>query len=305
MKRLFAFYFLLSFLISQTCWGAYNVSICAIFKNEAPFLKEWLEFHKIQGVEHFFLYNNNSSDEYLDVLDPYINAGEVTLTDWLFDYPPQTKDNVPASAIPWLQVQCNAYKDCITHAKDLSSWIAFLDIDEFLFCLDGESLPDFLQNFKEFGGLGVNWLNFGTSGIKDIPKNSLLIEVLTKCSPLKHYFNTFMKSIVNPRKVVDCVNPHYFHYKKPYSAVDSNKNILKNSVSLPMSSFPLEKIRINHYWTRTENYFYKKKMASRLSRRTFQDSAYMLNRQKDFNLCEDYCIQKFAPQLRAKMQLPE
>ena len=31
----------------------YEVSICAIFKNEAPFLKEWLDYHIIIGLEQF------------------------------------------------------------------------------------------------------------------------------------------------------------------------------------------------------------------------------------------------------------
>lgn len=34
----------------------YNVSICAIFKNEAPYLKEWIEFNNIVGVNHFYMY---------------------------------------------------------------------------------------------------------------------------------------------------------------------------------------------------------------------------------------------------------
>ena len=38
----------------------YKVSLCTIFKNEAPYLKEWIEFNHLIGVEHFFLYNNNS-----------------------------------------------------------------------------------------------------------------------------------------------------------------------------------------------------------------------------------------------------
>ena len=38
----------------------YNVAVCAIFKNEAPYLKEWIEFNHLVGVEHFYLYNNNS-----------------------------------------------------------------------------------------------------------------------------------------------------------------------------------------------------------------------------------------------------
>ena len=57
----------------------YKVSIGAIFKNEALYLKEWIEFHRIVGVEHFYLYNNNSDDNYREVLEPYIKRNIVTL----------------------------------------------------------------------------------------------------------------------------------------------------------------------------------------------------------------------------------
>ena len=60
----------------------YKVAICAIFKNEALYLKEWIEYHKIVGVEHFYLYNNNSEDNYEAILAPYIQDGTVTLTQW-------------------------------------------------------------------------------------------------------------------------------------------------------------------------------------------------------------------------------
>ena len=60
----------------------YKVSICAIFKNEGPYLKEWIEFNHIVGVEHFYLYNNNSEDDYVSVLQPYIDSGLVTLCEW-------------------------------------------------------------------------------------------------------------------------------------------------------------------------------------------------------------------------------
>ena len=53
----------------------YLLSICAIFKNEGHYLKEWIEFHKLQGVEHFFLYNNNSTDDYEQVLYQSLNEG--------------------------------------------------------------------------------------------------------------------------------------------------------------------------------------------------------------------------------------
>jgi len=37
----------------------YRISLCLIFKNEAPFLKEWLDYHLSIGIDHFYLYNNN------------------------------------------------------------------------------------------------------------------------------------------------------------------------------------------------------------------------------------------------------
>ncbi len=36
------------------------MSLCAIFKDEADYLREWIEFHRIVGVEHFYLYNNSN-----------------------------------------------------------------------------------------------------------------------------------------------------------------------------------------------------------------------------------------------------
>ena len=60
----------------------YRVSLCLIFKNEAPFLKEWLDYHLTVGVEHFYLYNNSSDDDFKRVLEPYIKKGTVALIDW-------------------------------------------------------------------------------------------------------------------------------------------------------------------------------------------------------------------------------
>ena len=51
------------------------LSVCAIYKNEARYLAEWLEFHLLAGVEHFFLYNNDSTDDHREVLAPYLRAG--------------------------------------------------------------------------------------------------------------------------------------------------------------------------------------------------------------------------------------
>ncbi len=39
----------------------HELAICATFREEAPFLDEWISFHIGIGVTHFFLYNNFST----------------------------------------------------------------------------------------------------------------------------------------------------------------------------------------------------------------------------------------------------
>ena len=58
------------------------LSICAIYQDEAPYLREWIEFHRLVGVERFFLYDNDSVDDHREVLAPYIEEGIVVLHDW-------------------------------------------------------------------------------------------------------------------------------------------------------------------------------------------------------------------------------
>ena len=52
----------------------YDLAVVAIFKDEGKYLKEWLDYHLLAGVEHFYLYNNDSSDDYQEVLAPYVKA---------------------------------------------------------------------------------------------------------------------------------------------------------------------------------------------------------------------------------------
>ena len=60
----------------------YNLAMVTVLQNEAPFLPEWLEYHALYtvGVEHFYLYDDGSTDELAATLAPYLAAGLATLT---------------------------------------------------------------------------------------------------------------------------------------------------------------------------------------------------------------------------------
>ena len=56
----------------------YELSICALFKNESHGMKEWLEHYIFHGAEHFYLLDDESDDTTREVIQPYIEKHIVT-----------------------------------------------------------------------------------------------------------------------------------------------------------------------------------------------------------------------------------
>ena len=52
------------------------------FKNENPYLKDWIEYHVKVGVDHFYLYDQDGSEEAKEILRPYEENGIVTRHPW-------------------------------------------------------------------------------------------------------------------------------------------------------------------------------------------------------------------------------
>lgn len=217
----------------------YNVAVCAIFKNEAQYLKEWIEFHHIIGVEHFYLYNNNSEDDYLSVLKPYINSGLVTLAQW-----------------PKNQAQMECYNDCIVNYKEETKWLGFIDIDEFIVPIEMDNIYDFLKPFeKNRGAVKIYWKMFGTSGLLERDMNSLVIEQFTVSWP-KYY--SVGKCFYNTNFDFDfhnCKNKNFHHMfwashgGKNMPPVNAFDRVCLNGVDIVDSD--IHPIQINHYFTKS------------------------------------------------------
>jgi hypothetical protein len=206
------------------------LSICAIYRWEGPYLREWVAFHRTVGVERFFLYDNNSDDDHLEALAPYVDEGTVELQHW---------PRYPNGQYP-------AYAHCLTeHAQD-SRWIAFLDVDEFLFSPIGLPLPEILARYERWPGIGVTRVTFGTSGHERRPAG-LVLESYTR--RLEHPgTGNSVKSVVDPARTLHPLNPHVFAYTEG-EAVDEQEQPLEGAFSPTRSSAEL---RINHYFTKSD-----------------------------------------------------
>jgi hypothetical protein len=124
-----------------------DFAICAIFREEAPFLDEWISFHASVGATHFYLYNNFSTDNFREVLAPWVARGAVTLIDW-----PRTTG------------QLSAYQDCVRRSRRVYEWVAFIDIDEFLFSPQAIDIRDILRRYQDLPGIEIWQAFFGSGG---------------------------------------------------------------------------------------------------------------------------------------------
>ena len=156
----------------------------AMFKDEAPYLEEWVQFHLDRGVDHLYLYNNGSTDGGAALLQPFIDAGSVTLIDW------------PTPKLEGSQM--HAALDCLARARETSRWMAFLDLDEFLFS-PREDLKSVLRDYENEVGVEVNWVCYGSSGHNTAPTGGVLSSFVYR-APLQWKRNRQFKSIVNPEQ---------------------------------------------------------------------------------------------------------
>jgi Glycosyltransferase family 92 len=267
---------------------AYTLSICAIFQDEAEWLKEWIEYHRLLGVEHFLLYNNNSKDDYQKVLAPYIKKGIVQLLDC--PSPPHED---------WTPYQRKAYNDAISRMKGKTKWLAVIDIDEFIVVTDkGKTIPQILKRFyklQNVGGVLLHWQMFGTSGLWEIPPGKTMIECLIRRGVVNAGPNQNCKTICRPERV-----QLYFVHGANYLPGYNGKAM--DQVLHATHRIPLGPMHINHYWTRTKKFVYDTKIPRRercekhpLSPLKIQQLA------EGFNEVEDKTILQWLPQLREKL----
>jgi len=204
------------------------LSVCAIYRNEASYLREWIEFHRLVGVERFYLYDNASMDEHLQVLEPYLREGSVIVHEW-----------------PGEAAQLSAYADCLARYRDDSRWIAFIDVDEFLFSPTGRPVPEVLTAYENEVGVAVNIALFGPGGHRTRPAGLVTESYLFQ---LESHRTRLVKSIVDPRAAEHAANPHHFEYSRGL-AVDENGHPQKGPWTKSVSYSAL---RINHYVTKSE-----------------------------------------------------
>lgn len=230
---------------AQRHWK-YDIGIVSISKNEAPYIREWLEYHLIicGGNIKFYFYDNDSEDETAEIIKPYIEQGIVEYT-----------------KIHGVGKQLEAYNDAIKRHKTECKWMAFIDMDEYIFQLnEKETLLSITNDLTSkagnaASGLAVRWAIFGSSGLEKTPKG-LTTENFLRRSKYEFWGNAHVKCIVNPRRITNYISAHYPLFQYGAYAVDEyslTRNYLWTSACTEW-----KRLRINHYYCKSKEQFIRK-----------------------------------------------
>lgn len=198
----------------------------------ARMVQQWLEYHRMIGVDHFVLYDTDGSLGADGVLDPYLLSGFVTY----FPHFPawalsahhalvHSTRGLPSHAAPDAQAAAH----CIFSQRGLSEWVAFLHSpDEYL--SSGRGLSDLhaevvtpLRPLRAQGlaAVDVSAVYFTRGGLSRSMRASpwLLgrytfraeapIELPRWGSHVAGFLNRFGSPLVDPARVGDLVSAHY------------------------------------------------------------------------------------------------
>jgi len=164
----------------------YSFAVCAVFKNESHILEEWLKHYLYHGVEHFYLVNDFSTDDFITIINKY--SQYVTL----FNNDIITKD---------VGRQIQVYNKYFTSILPESKWMAIIDLDEFLYSPLEIDIKKILNNIDNYSQIIVDWLHFGSNG--HILQPQSVVEGFTKRAEFtttKPYYS--YKTIFQPNSLI-------------------------------------------------------------------------------------------------------
>ena len=217
----------------------YELALVTIIKNEGHYISEWIDYHHLAGADHFYIYDNESTDNLKEILKPYIENG---LVDYTF-YPGKCS-------------QVAAYNDAVDKYKFDCRYMGFIDGDEFIVPRGGKSIKDVLHELLDdnpiAAGLTPNWLMFSSGGQENADFTRGVLERFLYRQPNVH---PHIKTIANPRLVKDIINCHFCTYFDGKAAVNEKGNIVPSHSN---NDGTVDVISINHYYYKSKEEFIAK-----------------------------------------------
>ena len=169
------------------------LTLVAVVRDQEHYVKEWLAFHRLVGVERFVIMLHKCADR------TEKRIRELPFRDDIFIH------HVAETSNP--SIQMGAYLWAVRNYGHDSRWLLFIDSDEFFFGTTEDHLPSILERYEKYGGLAAHWMNFGHNNQVLRPRR-LSIEAFTRRMGGTGWINRVIKCAVQTDQLLALVSPH-------------------------------------------------------------------------------------------------
>jgi hypothetical protein len=158
---------------------SWNLTLCAMIRDEMPYIIEWIEHYRFQGVDRFLLYDDGSIDDTILLPHLYKSKGFDGLVE-LYPANPYRWNNQTAHVSGHHnQKQMYALDHCNRRSANRSKWVIVVDVDEFVYAPSHGSILKYIESKKNeteisplrpidktISQFSVQAVRYGSSGIQ-------------------------------------------------------------------------------------------------------------------------------------------
>jgi len=267
--------------------------LATTIKDDEYYIKEWLTFYDIVGVERFYIVLHNTTDNTLQRINELPFRNRITI------HEVQTSDS-------WNH-QIGIYNWLLSCYKKNTKWMLFVDGDEFLFGTEKNDLKTLLEPYEAYPGVLVPRLDFGPSGF-DVRPEMPSVKHYRMRMPEKNivYSSDIVKTIVQPDLTHYAISSHLFWSEQEVVNERFEKYLIPHGYKkfhIDDYNPSFDTFRVNHYYTRSfEDWQQRLKRGANtpwVQKNRYNNNSYQLVQY--LATVEDLTIQRFVPELECRL----
>jgi len=226
------------------------LTLASMIRNEEHYVQEWLTFHYIQGFERFVIVLHQCDDK---------------TEERIWALPFADKIHVHKIVSDTQFAQMSTFVWIAENYGRSTEWLMFCDADEYSFGTDIDDFREILARYENFGGLLVNWLEYGHCNCLQRPSN-LCIETFTKRAAADSWWHASGKSIIKPRELLRPYAPSSDNDKLDYSFL--SPHLFKTEKPSVHTDFT--PVSYRHWW-RSEHHCHEVARCNHYRFRSYED----------------------------------
>lgn len=269
-------------------------AVCAVARNETPYLVEWVAYQRLMGASTILIYDNGHDDRGSALLKNLDRSGIITRAEW---YGPFSKGP-----------QLPAYEDALARLRGKIEWALFTDLDEFVVPTQADNLLEIFSSAQKADAIWFPWLIFGSGGQEEY-RHGPMMERFTRRQSVDYETVTPVKSAVRPNQTIRAgIHVHDIAtdaYENPLGERDFITNrINERRASQPARGYDVA--RVHHYMTKS-----RQEWGNKVARGKADRGPEDPDRKRDMNeftlwdrneVFDDSAL-RFLPRLREEMRL--